>query len=283
MAKQLVLDSSDITRTTALIDAAADAAREAGNYVHRHFSNCTDVSIKSRKSDVVTVHDKNAEAMIRTRLLSRFPDSVVCGEEMGSDTAGELIWFVDPIDGTSNFAGGLPLYCISIGVAWKDRIVGGVVYDAERDELFRGDGLGMTLNRKPVARQAHAREEDSLCLSDYPHIGDPADEATWTNWCGIVSRFRAVRRLGTAALSLAYVAAGRADVCFELQTHPWDCIGGMALVLAAGGAVHVADAGGGAPPRDWAAERYVACGRGFDYAGSCLADILAGTGVERPS
>ena len=258
-----------------LADLAATAARTAGAYVHRHFGGLIGADHKSRHSDVVTKFDRGAEQMIRAILLERHPDSAVIGEEFGDTGEGEIAWIVDPIDGTSNFAGGLPLYCVSIGIAWRGELVAGIVYDPERDELFRGTAAGLTVNGRPVASRAGGRDSDCICLMNFPYEAAPLGEPALARYLDALSAFRAVRRLGSAALALADVAAGRADAACEISTNPWDHAAGMALVLAGGGGLVCRDRHGKTSAPAWKAARYIAFGTGFQPAQSTLDGIIA--------
>lgn len=257
-----------------LADTAADAARKAGAYVHRHFGGLISTDQKSRHSDVVTEYDRGAEQLIRAALTEAFPASTVIGEEYGGADEGEIAWIVDPIDGTSNFAGGLPLYCISIGIVWRGDLVGGVIYDPERDELYRGTAGGLTLNGQPVASRAGAGDRNCVCLMNFPYEAKPLGATATGRYLDVLASFRAVRRLGSAALALAWVAAGRADAACEIMTNPWDHAAGMALVLAGGGGLACRDRDGAPVSPIWKAERYIAYGKGFSAADSSLDGIV---------
>ena len=258
-----------------LADLAATAARAAGAYVHTHFGGLLAADHKSRHSDVVTEYDRGAEEMIRAALTGGFPGSTVIGEELGGTEAGEIAWIVDPIDGTSNFAGGLPLYCISIGVAWRGRLVAGVIYDPERDELYRGTAAGLTLNGRPVESRAGGEDNACVCLMNFPYEAKPLGPVAAARFHDALMGFRAVRRLGSAALALAWVASGRADACCEVMTNPWDHAAGMALVLAGGGGLVALDRHGAPADPIWKADRYIAYGRGFSAGRSALSGILS--------
>jgi myo-inositol-1(or 4)-monophosphatase len=272
MTLELTPDCPDSAR---LMLTAEKAARAAGAYISEQFQGLIEVDHKTRQSDVVTVHDRHAEQMIRSIILDEAPHSRICGEEYGADGSGEVTWFVDPIDGTSNYAGGLPFYCVSIGINWRGRLVGGVVYDPEREEMFSGSAQGLFVNGRKTESRAHAQDGDAVCLTNFPHEG-LADPAGLTQLGTLFSAFRAVRRLGSAALALAYVAAGRADLCAELTTHPWDHAAGAALVVAAGGGFDGRDRDH-KPTQDVAdVASYVAFGRGFDFPNSLYAAVLAG-------
>ncbi|OAM77612.1 inositol monophosphatase family protein [Devosia elaeis] len=256
-----------------LLALAERAARTAGKYLHEHFRGQMVVDRKTRKSDVVTIHDRHAEILIRDIILQAAPDSCIWGEEFGAGGEGDTVWFIDPIDGTSNFAGGMPIYCVSIGIAWRGALVGGVVYDPERDEAFVGSPHGFFVNGQPCAEYAEIDASNAICLTNFPHEGAVSDQEL-AAYRRVLADFRAVRRFGSAAIALAYVAAGRADVCCELSTYPWDHAAGTALVLASGGTV-VARNTSGLPEADVSKFAcYVAHGKGFDLVGSVLAELI---------
>lgn len=257
-----------------LADCAAAAAHKAGAYVHRHFGGLISADHKSRHSDVVTEFDRGAEEMIRAALLGAYPASTVIGEEFGGTGGSEIAWIVDPIDGTSNFAGGLPLYCISIGIVLRGELVAGVIYDPERDELFRGTAAGLTVNGRPAESRAGEDDRDCICLMNFPYEAKPLGETAIARYLDALNGFRAVRRLGSAALALAYVAAGRADVACEISSNPWDHAAGMALVLAGGGGLVCLGHDGTPAAPVWEAGRYIAHGRGFAPARSSLDGIV---------
>ena len=265
--------SNDCPEPSRLLGIASKAAREAGRYISTHFHGLTEVEHKTRSSDVVTIHDRKAEQMIRASLLAEEPASRIWGEEFGIEGDGDISWFVDPIDGTSNYAGGLPLYCVSIGITWRGQLAGGVVYDPERDEMFAGSIEGFFVNGRETQSRAHAHDEDSLCLTNHPYEG-LVDAAGLNRFDLLLGRFRAVRRLGSSALALAYVASGRADLCSELMTKPWDHAAGAALVLASGGGFEGRDSAGQATEAMDEIARFVAFGNGFDFASSIFSDLI---------
>lgn len=249
------------------------AAREAGEYIHEQFRGTVTVDFKSHPSDVVTEHDRRAEQMIRTAIEQAAPSSLVVGEEYGGSGANDLVWYVDPIDGTSNFVNGLPFYCVSIGVCWRGQPLGGVIYDPERNEMFVGSAYGLFLNGRRMTSQAASSDGSALCLTNLPHEGLDDNEGI-AALGQLIGAFRAVRRLGSSALALAYVAVGRADICAEMITKPWDHAAGVALVLAGGGGVVARDSQGNGTTDAGQIARYLAYGTGFPVESSLLSRIL---------
>jgi myo-inositol-1(or 4)-monophosphatase len=224
-----------ISEADALVKTAARAAVTAGRDLVRPFR--TGVAARAKPGthghDVVTAADAAAEAMIGRELTAAFPGSVVVGEESGgADDEGDVRWYVDPIDGTHNFARGVPLFCVSIGVTVRGAPAGGCVYDPVHDELFTAAGGRFRLNGLPVpARPPGAR---AMLLADVPRPGvvpDPAELALFADLLAAAD----VRRIGSSALALAYVACGRADAAVTADAFVWDVAAGRTLVTAAGG------------------------------------------------
>jgi myo-inositol-1(or 4)-monophosphatase len=230
----------------ALISLAARAATEAGRYLAGQFraGDAARAKAASHRHDVVTQSDAAAEAMIRAALAAGCPGSRVIGEELGAggEPGAEVCWYVDPIDGTHNFARGLALFCVSVGVAVGGAMAGGCVYDPVRDELFTAAGGQLRLNGQPVPRRRPAGAGPLLVLTDIPSAGvaaDPAEHALLADLLDLAD----LRRIGSSALALAYVAAGRADLAVNADVYAWDIAAGGALVTAAGGGMRTVPTG----------------------------------------
>jgi myo-inositol-1(or 4)-monophosphatase len=227
-----------------ILDDVAALARGAGEIIRRHYAAPIPISgRKSTRSDVVTAADTEAEAFIVRALLARFPDHHIVGEEGGGQgapaAAAPFHWFVDPLDGTVNFAGKLPHFCTSIALATPDRQpVLGVVYDPMRDELFTAvRGGGARLNGRPVRVSATADLTDALVSTGFPYDKHTNPDNNLREWAAFLQHIRGERRLGAAALDLAYVASARLDGYWEKGLKPYDALAGVLLVLEAGGAV----------------------------------------------
>ncbi|RFU41874.1 inositol monophosphatase [Actinomadura logoneensis] len=252
-----------------LVEVAARSAVMAGRHLAGHFQREVGTRQKTgvHEHDVVTVVDGEAEALIRRELTTAFPASVIIGEEEGTSGAGDICWFVDPIDGTHNFSRGIPLFCCSIGVTVRGRPVGGCVYDPVHDELYTADPRGLRLNGAPVA-EPRARPVP-MVLTDIPNAGmtnDPVELELFTALLAAAD----VRRIGSSALALAYVATGRADMALNADTFAWDVAAGRALVTAAGGTfVAVPE-----PPPTTRPGGFVAWRRGFDETGAAALTAL---------
>lgn len=237
-------------------------ARDAGEILRKHFNTPLAYDTKSTELDIVTAADKEAEAMITDVLLDKFPGHHVVGEEGGGSGApaekAHYFWFIDPVDGTTNFANGIPHFCTSIALTDAQRVpLVGVIYDPMRDELYTAtQGGGAWLNDQPM----HVSQAETLVQSVVAS-GFPYDKMTNTDnnikqWGAMMIRTRGIRRFGSAALDFAYVAAGRFDGYWERTLNPWDALAGMLMVHEAGG--RVTDYQGGDQPQWDAQGRYVA-------------------------
>ncbi|WP_055501065.1 inositol monophosphatase family protein [Nonomuraea pusilla] len=248
---------------THLLETAAEAARAVGPLLRDAFRSRPQVRAKSDFHDPVTEHDRAAEETIRAVIASRAPGAIV-GEEGGTTGSGDLTWYVDPIDGTANFAAGLPFFCVSIAAAAGGEVLAGVVYDPVRGDEFTATTGGAWCNGVPIRSAGAGRDREAMLLTSYPGPHDLAleGEEALRGFGRLVESFASVRRTGSAALQLAHVAAGWSDVTYGTSVSPWDVAAGALLVRQAGG-VYLGDplAPGG----------YLAHVGGFDLAGSCLA------------
>ena len=220
---------------------AEEIARGAGEILLKGFRSPGTVVDYKSDSDLVTSADRESEEYLYSRIRQRYPDHAVVAEEGSrSHSAEDLIWYVDPLDGTNNFAHGIPMFCISIGVYSRRReaVVAGVVYDPFHDELFsaaRDSGAFLNGERIRVSRI------NALSIAMLA-TGFPYDKATSSNnnlreFCSIVPRIQGIRRMGAAALDLSFVACGRFDGYWELKLKPWDSAAGSLLVEEAGGSI----------------------------------------------
>lgn len=234
------------TQTLNLVDALQKTipiAEEAGALLREHFARPRRALNKSSVIDLVTEADKQSEALIVGKLREFFPTHQIVGEEGGAyaheGTNGDYRWFVDPLDGTTNFAHGLPIFSVSMALTGPDgRTILAVVYDPTRQETFAAaKGHGATLNGEPLQVSATESLGASLVISGFPYDKWTTNENNVDNWGNFVVRTQGERRLGSAALDLCYVAAGRADGYWEGKLHQWDMMAGVLLVLEAGGRV----------------------------------------------
>ncbi len=219
------------------LNVAMEIARSAGAYVKRVKGSVL-VSEKS-SYNLVTEADTGSEKMIWEALSKEFPNSTMYGEENESrgDLESESLWIVDPLDGTNNYAQGIPTYCISIAYASKGLVVCGCVYDPERDELFSAErGKGAFLNGKQIAVSKRASLQESIISVGFYYDRGEMMEKTL---CSVQRLFRqnirGIRRTGSAAVDLCWLSCGRFDAYFEYMLSPWDFAAGMLLLKEAGG------------------------------------------------
>jgi myo-inositol-1(or 4)-monophosphatase len=224
---------------------AVDAARAAGRLLRDELSGSRRIAYKGAPTNLVTEMDARAEAEILGRLRDAFPDDAILSEESGktSGRSGRR-WIVDPLDGTTNYAHGLPVFGVSIALEAERRIVLGVVYDPTREELFVGErGRGATLNEVPVRVSSTSTLNEALLTTGFPYNIREARDTNLPEYAAFAVRARAVRRMGSAVLDLAYVACGRFDGFWELSLGPWDVAAGGLLVEEAGGTLTGIDGG----------------------------------------
>ena len=218
-------------------EIASAAARAAGRIILDKLHTVHRVAHKG-KVDLVTEADLQAEKLILDAVQGAFPLHRVVGEESGiGEQQSDYIWYVDPLDGTTNFAHGYPHYSVSIALQYRRRTILGVVFDPGRDELFSAErGAGAFLNGKRLTVSSVREPEAALLATGFPY--DLEQRPHVLALLGrLLTRIQGIRRDGSAALNLAYVAAGRLDGYWELSLHPWDCAAGALMVEEAGGRV----------------------------------------------
>jgi myo-inositol-1(or 4)-monophosphatase len=219
------------------IDAARAGARELmawrGRFTFR----------EKAARDLVTDADLASERAVRAVLGARCPDHGILGEEAPDRTQldREYCWVVDPLDGTTNYAHGFPCYAVSVAVAQGGRLLAGVVYDPERDECFAAAaGGGATLNGKPIAATRATQVGEALLAVSFPaHL--ETRSADLQAFLRAAPECQGIRRTGSAALNLSYVACGRLDGHWAHEIHPWDSAAGVLLVKEAGGVATACD------------------------------------------
>ena len=226
---------------------AIEAVLSAGETQLASFG--TDVRIDKKGAiDLVTEIDLRIERDFRQMIAARFPDHAVLGEEFGSTDSGAqaptYCWVFDPIDGTTNYAHGLPIFCTSLALEIAGEIAVGAIYDPTRRELFTAErGQGAWLNGTPIRVSSADTLLDSLLVTGF-HYGIQRDpEELVSLFREFITKARAVRRLGSAALDLCYVAAGRFDGYWESKIQPWDVAAGALIVEEAGGRVTTVSGG----------------------------------------
>jgi myo-inositol-1(or 4)-monophosphatase len=223
---------------------ACAVAREAGALQKRRFLDRDAMIFKFKgPQDYLTATDGEVEKLVRTRLLEAFPGDTFLGEEDGGQVS-ERTWVVDPIDGTSNFARGIPHFCISIAFVLDGAASIGVIYQPILDELFAAaKGLGTTINGGPIRTASTASLDKSLL--EVGRASRQPQAAYLAMLDKVMATGAAIRGAGSGALAVANVAAGRVDACFETHMYSWDCLAGLVLVKEAGGRVNDFLAGDG--------------------------------------
>lgn len=262
-----------------LARVAEKAALSVGDQLRAAFRSRPELDFKRDRHDPVTEHDRAAEATIREVILAAVPDSRIVGEEGGAVGTGTVDWYVDPIDGTANFASGLPFFCTSVAAVAGGEVVAGAVYDPVRDDLFTAGPAGAFHNGTPLISAGATKETEGLLVTSYPSPRElRADgDVALTRLGRFITEFRTTRRPGSAALTLAHVAAGWVDVALGLSVSPWDLAAGVLLVKRAGGRFLGLRPVGSPDAPSWQGPGYLACVGTLDPAGGVVLGAFAGT------
>lgn len=216
---------------------AIKAAKQAGALLRERVGNIKSIDYKSA-FNLVTDVDKESERLIISIIREEFENHQILGEESGAHDGSPQRWLIDPIDGTTNFAHGYPFFCVSIGFEDAGERKLGVVYDPIADELFFAEkGHGAFLNDKKIQVSSHTRLAVCLCATGFPADTSTAKISNMAQFATVTDATQGVRRDGSAALDLSYVACGRLDAYWELKLAPWDLAAGTLLVTEAGGKI----------------------------------------------
>ena len=225
-----------------MLNVAIKAARAAGALINRAALDVESVRVAQKQvNDFVTEVDKAAERAVIETLLGAYPDHGILGEETGTEFGNknsDFVWIIDPLDGTTNFIHGYPVYCVSIALSFKGKIEHAVVYDPSRNDLFTATrGRGAFLNERRIRVSKRTQLKDCLISTGFPFRPGDNFRAYMRMFAEITQRTAGVRRPGAAALDLAYVAAGFTDGFFESGLSIWDVAAGSLLITEAGGLV----------------------------------------------
>lgn len=229
-----------------LLNIAVSAARKAGDIIVRHLDRVDRLTVQAKEhNDFVSQVDRLAEDEIIYTIRKAHPDHAILAEESGAHSGNdEFQWIIDPLDGTTNFLHGLPYFAISIAAERDGEIIAGLVYEPVRDEMYWAEkGAGAYVNDRRLRVSARRRLADALFASGMPPAAREALPAQLAALAAVREASAGVRRLGSAALDLAYVAAGRLDGFWAFGLSPWDIAAGLLLVREAGG--YVSDLSGG--------------------------------------
>ncbi len=229
---------------------AINCAAKAGEWIKSRLGSVKQLSTKTSPQDIVTEVDKGAEQMIRKLILTHFPDHAILGEEgvePGAEAAAralkaaqeeEYLWIIDPVDGTTNYVHGFPFYSVSIALAHRGEVIVGVIYDPSRDELFVAEkGKGAYVHGNPMYVSKESQLSESLLATGFPIDSKVNLPLNMAELHTLLPKVRNVRAGGSAALHLAYVAAGRLSGYWEHGLSAWDIAAGALLVQESGGAV----------------------------------------------
>lgn len=218
------------------LEVSADIAREAGALLSNLFQRRIGFELKG-DYDLVTEADRASERLVIERLRSHFPSHSIVAEESGSHSgSSDYCWYVDPLDGTTNFAHGFPMYNVTMALEHAGQLVAGVIFDPEHNEMFAAErGAGARLNGKRIQVSKVPRIEDALVATGFPSKKRHLDVNVHFYY-QLAMITHGVRRAGSAALDLAYVASGRLDGFWEFGLNPWDMAAGVLLIQEAGGA-----------------------------------------------
>jgi myo-inositol-1(or 4)-monophosphatase len=223
-----------------MLKVAIEAAKEAGKFLKYSVGKAKNIETKKgEERNLVTEIDRGAEERIITIVKRHFPHHAILAEESGaSESSADYKWVIDPLDGTTNFLHGLPIFCVTIAIEYKGEVVAGVVYDPNLDELFTAErGSGAYLNGRRMKVSSSSDLISSLLVTGFPYdIAQNPDNAV-EHFVNFLMEGQGIRRLGSAALDLSYVAAGRLDGFWEVNLHPWDMAAGVLFVREAGGMV----------------------------------------------
>jgi len=220
------------------LTVAKDAAFKAGKMLKKY--SCTPKEIHYKGAvDLVTNFDNLAQDIIFKCLFDHFPDHDFLAEEnLKEEKGSEFCWIIDPIDGTTNYAHNFPVFCVSIALAFKNETKIGVIYDPMREEMFTAvNGQGAILNNKRIKVSSVRELDKSLLSTGFPYDLRESHVNNFDHFFNFATRVQGIRRGGSAALDLCYVACGRFDGFWELKLQPWDVAAGRVIVIEAGGRI----------------------------------------------
>jgi myo-inositol-1(or 4)-monophosphatase len=220
-----------------MLNIAVRAARSAGNIIVRNLDRIETLTVQTKdRNDFVSEVDRQAEQEIIAVLRKAYPDHGVLAEESGRREGNDYQWIIDPLDGTTNYLHGFPQFAVSIALQHKGRIEQGVVYDPLRQELFSASrGAGAMLNERRIRVTSRRSLDGALLGTGFPFKSQQHLDAYLDMFRALFPRTAGIRRPGSAALDLAYVAAGRLDGFWEIGLNIWDMAAGVLLIQEAGG------------------------------------------------
>jgi myo-inositol-1(or 4)-monophosphatase len=220
------------------LKVAFEASRMAGEMLRQNIDSSREIVYKGAVN-LVTDFDKRSQEIIFAHLSSRFPEhDFLAEEDLCEQRGSDFRWIIDPIDGTTNYAHNFPVFCVSIALEWKSKVMCGVIYDPMRDEMFSAIlGKGSELNGQEIRISTNGDLGKSLLATGFPYDVRESEVNNIDHFANFATRVQAIRRCGSAALDLCYVACGRFDGFWELKLSPWDVAAGVLIVEESGGCV----------------------------------------------
>jgi myo-inositol-1(or 4)-monophosphatase len=237
----MIYSQADLQR---FLDVATEAALAGGAVLQHYWGNLSNIRQKGRPGDLVTEADKAAEQVVLAVLRRHFPEHAILAEESGSSGMrdSDLLWAVDPLDGTTNYTHQYPFCGCSVGLLIEGQPAVGAIFDPVHNDLFRAaKGLGATCNRQPIGVSHAESLADSLLVTGFAYDRRETIDNNYAEFCQLTQLTQGVRRGGAASIDLAYVACGRLDGYWERGLSPWDMAAGVVLVEEAGGKVTAYD------------------------------------------
>jgi myo-inositol-1(or 4)-monophosphatase len=222
-----------------MIDDVIQVSREAGELIGNAFGKTHSIEFKTNELNLVTETDKASEKLITDFIKKKYPAHGILAEE-GSEInrSAEYLWVIDPLDGTTNFAHGLPIFSVSIGVQKNGETIAGVVYDVMRDIVYSSEkGSGSFENGREISVNKNKNLGHSVLVTGFPYNIKENPDKVFERFTAFLKKSRAIRRLGSAAIDFCYVASGVFDGFWEVSLHPWDICAGKLIVEEAGGLV----------------------------------------------
>jgi len=222
-----------------MLNKIIEIAKEAGQIVREGFGKNLEIEFKTNESNLVTQVDKASEKRIIHYVKKEFPTHGILAEESGaSQSASEYLWVIDPLDGTTNFAHGFPIFSVSIGVQKNGLTLAGVVYDVMKDIIYSAEsGCGAYANNKRINVSTNDKLQRALLVTGFPYNIAENPENAFERFIVLTKASRGMRRLGSAAIDFCYVANGVFDGFWEVYLHPWDICAGKLILEEAGGIV----------------------------------------------
>ncbi len=238
------MDKHSLKELQIFLDIATEAAMAAGIVLENHFGKLEQIEEKGRSGDLVTEADKKAEKQVLEVLNRHVPNHQILAEESGllEKSDSSYLWAIDPLDGTTNYAHGYPIFAVSIGLLIEGKPMVGVVYNPARGELFRAaKDIGATCNRRPIRVSQTTELARSLLVTGFAYDRRETNDNNYAEFCHLTHLTQGVRRSGSASCDLTDVACGRVDGYWERGLKPWDIAAGIIIVEEAGGKITAYD------------------------------------------